>query len=303
MNILVLVFCLLATCQSYSQKSSPYIQVLGIAQDGGIPQVGCTRNQCKRRFSKGIKYQVSSLGIVNKSTNQSWIIDATPDLPYQYTKLSNQTQTILSGIFLTHAHIGHYSGLMFLGREVMYTSHLPVYVMPKMKRFLETNGPWDQLIKLNNIELKTLSSKIKENLAKDLYIMPILVPHRDEYSETVGYLIVGPNKKVLYIPDIDKWSKWNESITNWLKKVDRAYIDGTFYTADEIKLRISEVPHPLVKESIDKFKSLALNDRKKIHFIHFNHTNPLLFPNSTQRQSLLSQGFNIAHQGDIFYLR
>ena len=31
-------------------------------------------------------------------------------------------------------------------------------------------------------------------------VTPIQVPHRDEYSETAGYIIKGKNKKALFIP-------------------------------------------------------------------------------------------------------
>ena len=109
---------------------------------------------------------------------------------------------------MTHAHIGHYSGLMQLGREVMGAKNVVVYAMPKMKKYLEENGPWNQLVKLKNIKLFPIKDKEEVLLARDLIIEPFLVPHRDEFSETVGYNIIGPNESMLYIPDIDKWEKW-----------------------------------------------------------------------------------------------
>ena len=45
--------------------------------------------------------------------------------------------TNLSGVFLTHAHIGHYTGLMNFGNEAMGTKELPVFCMPKMKSFFK----------------------------------------------------------------------------------------------------------------------------------------------------------------------
>ena len=45
---------------------------------------------------------------------------------------------------------------------------------------------------------------------------------------------------------------------------------------------------------MEKFASMSEINRKKVYFIHFNHTNPLL--NSDSEQSLIVEkaGFNIA---------
>ena len=74
---------------------------------------------------------VASLGIVDPNTNEKWMIDATPDFPKQFEILTGNDQKQLKGIFLTHAHIGHYSGLIHLGREVMGSNAIPVYTMQK----------------------------------------------------------------------------------------------------------------------------------------------------------------------------
>ena len=55
------------------------------------------------------------------------------------------------------------------------------------------------------------------NLNKDLKVTPFLVPHRDEYSETVGYKIQGKQKSALFIPDINKWNTWERNIIEYIK--------------------------------------------------------------------------------------
>ena len=192
---------------------------------------------------------------------------------------------------------------MFLGKEAMNASDVPVYVMPKFKLFIETNGPWDQLVNNKNIALKALNQKDTVEITSNLKIIPFKVPHRDEYSETVGYTIVGPNKKVLFIPDIDKWGKWEESIIEKVKQVDYAFLDATFFDAEEINNRdISEIPHPFVIESMSLFSSLPTSEKNKIHFIHFNHTNPLLNPESKQTKEVLQKGYKIARLGNTIQL-
>jgi pyrroloquinoline quinone biosynthesis protein B len=209
----------------------------------------------------------------------------------------------LKGIFLTHAHIGHYTGLMHLGREVMGAKAFPVYAMPRMRSFLENNGPWSQLLALGNVEIRNLSADSTILLNERLSITPVLVPHRDEFSETVGFIIDGPEKSLLYIPDIDKWERWDRDIRAVLKTMDVALLDGTFYQNGEIPGRdMGEIPHPFIVESMALFADLPQDEKAKVRFIHFNHTNPLLLENSSARERVEGAGFGVCREKAIFYL-
>ena len=209
---------------------------------------------------------------------------------------------MIDGILLTHAHIGHYSGLMYLGREALGANKIPIYTMPRMKNFLENNGPWSQLISLDNVDLKEINHNQNIQLSNELIVIPFNVPHRDEFSETVGYKIIGKNKSALFIPDIDKWNLWRNSIVDEVKSVDYAFLDATFFSGDEINRSIKEIHHPFVLETIDIFMDEDLSTKNKIHFIHFNHTNPLLNQKINLRDSILKLGFNFAKFGDKYNL-
>jgi len=300
---LILSLLFFSAC-SQKVNQSPYVIVLGIAQDGGVPHASCSKSCCINRWDKPEKkVMVTSLGIVDPNTNETWMIDATPDFPKQFELLTQNNQEKLKGIFLTHAHMGHYTGLMHLGREVMGAKSIPVYAMPRMKKYLSSNGPWSQLVILDNIVLNKLKNGKKVKLNKRMSITPFLVPHRDEYSETVGYKIQGPDKSLIFIPDIDKLEKWDKDIVNIASENDYALIDGSFYTANELPGRdMSEIPHPFIIESMAKFKSLSNNDKFKIHFIHLNHTNPALTNNSNAQNQIKNTGFNIAQRGQAFKL-
>ncbi|KIO75165.1 pyrroloquinoline quinone biosynthesis protein PqqB [Pedobacter lusitanus] len=286
----------------------PSLIVLGNVQDGGSPHVGCTKACCKDLFEHPDPTRmVSSLGVIDPENKLNWLFDATPDLPFQMKKLKKEaefsTKEVPDGIFITHAHIGHYAGLMYLGREALNAKQVSVYAMPKMKTFLEHNGPWSQLVSLNNISIKPVQDEKVNVLSSNISVTAFKVPHRDEFSETVGYLIQGPHKKALFIPDIDKWSRWNKNIVEEIRKVDYAFIDATFYDAAEMNNRpITEIPHPLVVESMELFKQLSKQEKDKIYFIHLNHTNPLLNPESGQTKTVLKNGFHVARFNDIFEL-
>lgn len=287
---------------------TPSLIVLGNVQDGGSPHIGCMKTCCEKLFiNPDPTRMVSSLGVIDPEHKLTWLFDATPDFTFQLKALKNAAEfgakEVPDGIFITHAHMGHYTGLMYLGREALNSRQVPVYAMPKMKYFLEHNGPWSQLITLNNISIRPVQNGQINTLSSNIKVMAFKVPHRDEFSETVGYQIEGPNKKALFIPDIDKWSKWDKNIADEIKKVDYAFIDATFYDAAEMNNRpIAEIPHPLVVESMELFKNLPLREKDKIYFIHMNHTNPLLNPQSGQTKTVLKNGFHIARYNDVFEL-
>ena len=314
-NILLISVILLFSCNSQqeeapiSEKNSveeeipqtPYVMVLGVAQDAGYPQMNCKKECCAAAWNNSaLQKTTSCLSIVDPTTNEQWIIDATPNIKKQLQLLKSKTGTEkIDGVLLTHAHMGHYTGLMHFGREVMGTNGIPVFAMPKMTTFLEENGPWSQLVELENIRLQKLKSDSTFNLNENIKVTPFLVPHRDEFSETVGYEIMINKKTLIFIPDIDKWERWETDITELIKKVDYAFLDATFYKNGELKRDMSEIPHPFVEESMELFSSLSDDNKQKVHFIHLNHTNPLLIEGSAAQKEVLEKGFNLAKEGKI----
>ncbi len=288
--------------------SKTSILILGTLQDAGSPHIACKKDCCRELFNNPDKNRkVVSLGLVDPVSNKTFLIEATPGLPQQMKNLKRHAafaeKETPDGILLTHAHIGHYTGLMYLGKEAMNADSVAVYAMPRMKTFLEENGPWSQLVNTRNIVIKPLVGEKEIQLSSELRVTPFKVPHRDEYSETVGYRITGPNKSALFIPDIDKWEKWDTEIIKTIATVDYAFIDGTFYDAEEINNRdISLIPHPFVSESMELFKNLDAKEKAKIHFIHFNHTNPLINPQSQQYLEVLKNGFNVARINEVIEL-
>lgn len=310
--ILLLSICLSSPVDAQNSKNKEKetsdkgvtLIVLGNVQDAGSPQAGCKKSCCADLWKHPKQdRKITSLGVIDHDLKKNYIFDASPDFPQQVQMLQQESgsldKTAPDGIFITHAHIGHYTGLMFLGREAMNSKNIPVYAMPRLKKYFENNGPWSQLTHLKNISIQEMQNEVPLHITAHLQVTPIQVPHRDEYSETVGYLIEGPHKKALFIPDIDKWGTWKHNITDLIRTVDYAFLDATFYDAEEVGFRdIAEIPHPFVTESMELFRSLPAQEKKKIHFIHLNHTNKLLIPDSQQTQAVLANGFNIARLGD-----
>ncbi|MDG1904639.1 MAG: MBL fold metallo-hydrolase [Arenicella sp.] len=297
----LLVLCSGLNPAQAQTKEEPFILVLGVAQDAGYPQAGCYEPRCTPAWEDAnLKQTATSLAVVNPTAKKTILFEATPHLPeqlYALHKVAPSDEYQLSGVFLTHAHIGHYTGLMYFGHEVQGSKNVPVFVMPRMQEFLSSNGPWSQLVELENIQLKPLRHKQPQKL-EQISVTPFLVPHRDEYSETVGYTIEGPSKTAVFIPDINKWEKWDQSLIKMIESVDYALIDATFYGQGELPIRdMSQMPHPLVTDTMAKLESLSAEQKSKVWFIHINHTNPLLDENSDASKEVVSKGFNVAREG------
>jgi pyrroloquinoline quinone biosynthesis protein B len=306
-NLLFSLTLLFAHCQTPEKtvKSADlpqqFMVVLGIAQDAGYPHPYCGKACCEAvAEGKEQHKNVTCLGIVDRETQEVFMLEATPNFTKQEHILRgylNDRAKPLSGVFLTHAHIGHYTGLMYLGREAIGAKETPVYAMPKMKSFLENNGPWSQLVGLKNIKIVPLTADSNIAITKNISVKPLIVPHRDEFSETVGFVISHKNKRILFIPDIDKWAKWPRNIVEEVAKVDWALLDATFYQNGEIPNRdMREIPHPFMEETMTLFRNSV--DKSKIKFIHFNHTNPVL-RQTKERENVLKQGFGVCTEGEV----
>ena len=277
-----------------------YIYILGNVQDAGLPHIGCQHKFCKEKFSEFEEYFTTSVAVVDPVEKKYILFEASPDIPYQLNYLEKEifNEFLLpESIFITHAHIGHYTGLMYFGREALGAKNLIIKVLPKMSNFLKTNGPWSQLVDINNIKIQNLSFGSKTNELRNITVTPIQVPHRDEYSETAGFIIEGRNKKALFIPDIDKWEKWDKNLKQLVYEFDYLLLDATFYDSKEINRDISEIPHPLVTETINLLDDLSPEHKNKVYFIHMNHTNLMLDPSSELTKLVVNKGFNITRLG------
>ncbi len=284
--------------------------ILGTGQDAGAPQIGNADDPAWKDSKQ--RLTATSAALIDHRNDRRYLFEATPDISEQINLLDTLSPSQngplgLSGVFITHAHIGHYAGLMMFGREAAGAKGLDVYAMPRMEGYLKNNGPWDQLVTLNNIVINSIADRKSVTLSDGLSITPYRVPHRDEYSETVGFVINTPDKNALFLPDIDSWAEWerdfNIRIADMVAQVDVAYLDATFFSDSELPGRdMSLIPHPRVTQSMDMFDALPDDVKSKVRFIHMNHTNPLRFENSPEARQVRERGYSAAKSGDRFCL-
>ncbi|MEZ6015913.1 MAG: MBL fold metallo-hydrolase [Planctomycetota bacterium] len=293
----------------------PYVVVLGVAQDGGYPQLACDAPLCvaARRDPSRARH-VASLLLVDPRDGARWLFDATPDLAAQvelarpHGRVAAATEgagrpALFEGIFLTHAHAGHYLGLWQLGREAYGSATTPVHGTERMARFLRDEAPWSLLVDAEHIAPKVLVPGRPVMLRPDLRVTAIEVPHRAEFTDTVAYVIEGPSRSALFLPDIDKWERFETPIEQLIAAVDVAYLDATFFDGAELPGRdMAQIPHPFVVESLARLAPLAPQERSKVRFLHLNHSNPLLDPMSAAARTVRAAGLTVAEQGEVFKL-
>ena len=300
--------------QVVARQPSPYAVVLGTAQDAGVPQVNCFSDNCNAvRNGERPAPRVSSVGVVDPVAGRRFIFDATPDFAAQAGELlthptgsppasgSIALEEHLHGIFLTHGHMGHYTGLIHVGREAAAARELPLYVSRPMAAHLGANEPWAFLVRNQHVRLIELEPGVRITLTDSLSVTPFEVVHRQELTDTLGFLIHGPERTLMFVPDADVWEGWVVSFESLFDRSDVALIDGSFFSYDELGHRPQgDVPHPPVITSIE-----LLDERRgdrEVWFIHLNNTNPLWDPDSVENQVVRDAGFGVALQGQIFDL-
>ena len=293
-------------------SSGPRILVLGTAQDGGLPHAACGCERCLRaRRDPAFRRRVASLAIHLPASDRVVLIDAGPDIREQLAAVAalrraprptgKVDRAPVDGVFLTHAHIGHYLGLAFFGFEAVSTEGLSVYASPRMAAFLRANGPWSQLVRLGNIAITEIRPGVPVTLGEGVSVTGFPVPHRDEYSDTQAFVLRGPRASVLYVPDTDAWSTWSRPLPEVLKaeKIDTALLDGTFYSPEEVPGRdVTKIGHPLMTETMDLLKPLVRDGKLRVLFTHLNHSNPALDPASAARKSIEARGFRVLDDGE-----
>ena len=178
-----------------------------------------------------------------------------------------------------------------------------VHGSKSMRAFLEGDRPWSQLVEQGHVRLAELAHEQPIELAPDLTLTPLRVPHRAEITDTYGFRIDGPNRSALFIPDIDKWDAWQRDIIEELRDVDVALIDGSFFGDGEIPGRsISEIPHPFIVETLERLAGADPAVEVELIFTQLNHTNAVAAPGTPERAAVEATGARIAERGQVVQL-
>lgn len=296
-----------------TRRDDPYALVLGSVQDAGFPQPGCYTALCEHgrelhRAGRG-RY-AASLALVEPAAERFWLVDATPDVTRQLDLIDHPAfrrrageRRPFDGIFLTHAHVGHYLGLALLGNEGLGIRDTPVYCTEAMAAFLHDNAPWSLMVRQERIRPTPLATDAWHRVGQDLEVQLLQIPHRNEYADTVALVARGPQASLLYVPDIDAWERWDRDLAGEVEAVDVALLDATFWSLDELPGRtLADVPHPLATRTMDLLQRVVDDKGARIVLTHLNNSNPALLEDGPQAAEVARRGFEIAREGMRFAL-
>ncbi len=262
--------------------------VLGTAQDGGIPQLGSGPGTGAPRL-------VSSIAVV-MDDGTTLLADVSPDVKAQLAKLNQvaayqkrKARNAVDHITLTHAHMGHYTGLVQFGPEAHNAAALPTWVTASMATYLRDNQPWAALIEGGHLDINSDTGLGGFPIAPGLMLRLVPVPHRAEFTDTVG---ISVNNEALFIPDIDSWEAW-PGAEEEVARHRICLLDASYSSLEEIPGRdLTDIPHPLVSDTLARFGHLT-NERRLI-LTHINHSNPIADPQSKAAAQVRESGFEVA---------
>jgi pyrroloquinoline quinone biosynthesis protein B len=269
------------------------ILVLGSGQDGGSPQLGHTSGVGPNRTASSVAVISPDGAIV--------LLDASPDIRQQTISLMTSEvfptdrSTPFDAVALTHAHMGHYAGLVHLGNESGDAKGVSLLATGKMHTFLRSNQPWRMLYQRGNVVPDTFglgAIRIDERMTIDA----LAVPHRAEFTDTVAISVrIDDAPWFMYLPDIDAWADWPGAEAA-ISEHALCLLDATFSDPDELPGRsIADIKHPLVTDTVERFSHLT--GSTQIVLGHINHSNSLADIESEIAVRTRAAGFAVAHDG------
>lgn len=258
--------------------------ILGSAQDGGVPHLGCGCTQCTAAREGGAAPRsAASMKVSDEGRGVNYLFDISPDIRHHVG------DDFIDGIFLSHAHLGHVTGLLYLGKEAANAEEVPVYCSETVAEFLQNTSPYRLLVDRNNIDVNTFAGSKAENVM-GITVTPVPVENKGYVpTDTYGFVIRTQETTLFYVSDLDEWT---EDALDRVREADIAIVDGCFWSREEIE-RYESVPHPPMQESME----LLADMDTEIYFTHMNHTNPVIDPDSDERAAVEDAGFNVVEDG------
>src|SRR5262249_19650490 len=117
-------------------------------------------------------------------------------------------------------------------------------------------------------------------------------------SDTMAFVLKGPRRTVLFVPDVDAWERTPGLLDELLAGIDVAYVDGTFWDGSELPGRdLTEIRHPLMRDTMQRLAAFARAHPGAVRFVHLNHANPALRDPPVQAR-IAAAGFAVAAQGE-----
>ncbi|MGL5792849.1 MAG: pyrroloquinoline quinone biosynthesis protein PqqB [Waterburya sp.] len=297
------------------------IRILGSAAGGGFPQWNCNCAGCQatRRGEQGVHARTQSSLAVRGSSGDWFLVNASPDVRQQLELLRDEIpnsvrSSPIAGVLLSDAEIDHTAGLMILRESA---EPLQVYGTATVKQALTEGFSLLRVLK-DYCEVKwsivepgstiNLGSNGESSLEVETFLLPGTPPKYMRSVAAAGDWVVGftfrdnrvNGSVVTYAPAL---AELTPSILARFESSDCILVDGTFWQNDELlklgtstrtALTMGHLPLSGDDGSLASLSKLAC--ARKI-FIHINNPNPILIPNSPERQMVEAAGMEVGYDG------
>lgn len=297
------------------------LKILGTAAGGGLPQWNCNCPNCQavRTSRAGVRW-LNQSSIAVRANNQSWfLVNASPDVRQQLELLRDrETASIrsspIAGILLSDAEIDHTTGLILLRES---DRPLRVYGTDTVRRALTEGFPLLSTLEgYCGVEWSLLETgipiKLGQGGADGLEVEPFpLAAKPPKYMRhkvvTDEVWVVGltfrdraSGKVATYAPGL---AQLDEKVLERFESSDCILVDGTCWQDDELvslgiaNRKAREMGHIPLSGTSGSIQHLAqLRCDRKI-LVHINNTNPILIPDSQERQVLEAAGIEVGYDG------
>ncbi|MEE2678113.1 MAG: MBL fold metallo-hydrolase [Myxococcota bacterium] len=290
------------------------IRVLGACAGGGLPQWNCgDRPSVRARAGDPDVPPRTQPSLAVSGDGVRWsLLNASPDLREQFNRFPGLhprpgTRDIpLDTVLLTSAELDHTIGLLTLREALSYRVISTAWVRASI---LEANAAWRLLERAWSSHPldRPIFLDREERLEARLFPVPGKVPGylRDRttlHAEAcVGVRItdVRDGHRLAFVPGL---KTLDPATLAELAAADVRFVDGTFYTVDELRsvrpgapdaFAMGHLPITGPGGSLDELSKLG----GRTFYFHMNATNPVLDAKSPERQHVESLGAEIADDG------
>jgi pyrroloquinoline quinone biosynthesis protein B len=244
------------------------------------------------------------------------LLDTGPDLKFQLEwnglvprreKAGDSCrESRIMAVLITHGHGDHTSGIaeFSTGKSFM----IPIYGSQDIIHFLfgvDLNSNYfGNLGRLgSNYVVPHILREDKEIELNGIKIKGFEIEHTQREGDisyptnTFGYELVADDNRFIYTPDLGSLS---EELLERVEGSDLFMLDGTFWWDDELS-RVSgisvtsrELGHVPMEDSIGIMDEM---DITRVVYTHFNHTNPINDPRTSQSKMIKEKGYLLGYDG------
>lgn len=301
------------------------VVVLGAAAGGGVPQWNCNCEVCRTARDERPELRATQASLAVSADGEHWfLINASPDLrqqviatPQLHPKTGHLRHSPVAGVILTNGEVDAVAGLLSLREGWPFT----IYAHRRVLAILKSNSIFNVLdekrVGREPIEFGVaFEPKLPGGSPSGLEVLPFAAPGKrawylegetrsdgsEDPGDTLGLRITEKQTgEHLYF--LAACAALTPDLKQRLRGAPLIFFDGTLWRDDELIAaglgaktgqRMGHMAMSGENGAMAAFADLGI--ARKI-FLHINNSNPVLLPDSAERQAAERAGWQIPSDG------